>query len=117
MLRFCSKAAQGNHTAQKNEDDDVEKRAAFLKGTVTSKIGLSETALNDEVERGGNSSLPLLASPRSESTKISSSGSARKRTLSSAGSTSPKKRQVSTGITGRNSTPNNQRMISDFFKK
>lgn len=64
------------------------------------------------VNKNGNSSPSVLKEP-----KLLSSGSTTKRTSSSAGLISPKKKHASASLKGKNSTPNNQRTISDFFKK
>ena len=64
------------------------------------------------VNKSGNSSPLLLGEP-----KLSSSGSSKKRTSSSVGLISPKKKHASASLKGKVSSPSNQRSISDFFKK
>ena len=64
------------------------------------------------VNKSGNSSPFLLGEP-----KVSPSGSSTKRTSSSAGLISPKKKHASASLKGKISSANNQRSISDFFKK
>ena len=101
ILKFCSKAAQEprtQNTVFENEDSDHEKTAASVKGTW------------DDCEQGDSSPTSKVAD------KIISSGSAKKRT-SSSGLNSPKRRKALVGIKDKVSTPNNQKTISDFFKK
>lgn len=113
MLKFCSKAAQGSQTektALKKEGSDSEKVSA------PAKEKESLLPKPDDLEQGDND--PPLGQRSSSSTvnKTAFSGSARKRTLSS-GFISPRKKQASASTKAKISTPNNQRIISDFFKK
>jgi len=127
LLRFCSKV----HTAQKdplNESSVSERksvedeRESFFHTAEDNKITGTETDLprvtqdrefsDTLVDKSGDSSSLLLEEP-----KLSSSGSSTKRTSSSAGLISPKKKHTSASLKRKSSTPNNQRMISDFFKK
>ena len=121
MLRFCSaKAAQESGTAEKttaafeNDNLDDRKSTAFAEETVESKI--NSYSRTEELKQGDGRSPSAGGSPKSALAKIPSSGSAKKRTLTS-GSVSPKKRQASAGMKVKNSPSANQRMISDFFKK
>lgn len=113
MLKFCSKAAQESQTqktALKKEGSDSEKASALAKEKKSS------FPKPDDLEQGDND--PPLGQRSSSSTlnKTAFSGSARKRT-SSSGFISPRKKQASASMKAKISTPNNQRIISDFFKK
>jgi len=76
---------------------------------VTQDREYSDTLVN---KTGANSSPLSLEEP-----KLSSSGSSTKRASSSAVLISPKKKHASASLKRKISTPNNQRTISDFFKK
>lgn len=121
MLRFCSaKAVQENCTTEKtsavfeNDQPDDRKSAALARETVESKT--DSFPRTEELEQGDGRSPSVVGSPKSGLAKIPSSGSAKKRTLTT-GSVSPKKRRASAGMKVKNSPSTNQRMISDFFKK
>ena len=130
LLRFCSKQV---HTAQEERTEEssvsqskgLEFEGAELLHTAASaednKVQRTETDLSHGTQardshtfaEESKSSSPLSAI---EEAKLSSSGSATKRTSNSAGLT-PKKRHASASLKNKFSTPKNQRMISDFFKK
>ena len=97
-----------------NDQPDDRKSTALAKETVESNT--DSFSRTEELEQGDGGSPPVGGSPKSGLAKILLSGSAKKRTLPTA-SVSPKKRQASAGMKGKNSPSTNQRMISDFFKK
>ncbi len=129
LLRFCSKVHATQEERRMKESSASEstrlehEEAGFLHTAVSVKddrIVRTESELprvthareaDALVEESQSSPVSL------EEAKLSSSGSSTKRALSSAGLSSPKKRRASGSLKSKLSTPNNQRMISDFFKK
>ena len=118
MLRFCSKAAQEFCTPEKsvlqNEGPGNGKSVVADNQSLGTKIDLFQRT--DELEQGDSSSQSSHGSNSSQLDKVLSSGSSKKRS-SSSGLILPKKKQASITTKGKISTPTNQRMISDFFKK
>jgi len=129
MLRFCSKVhtTQGDPLNESsvsegksvdNEGEDtfhtVSAEDEKTPGTETDSPRVTQDREHSDtlVNKSGNSSPLLLEEP-----KLSSPGSSTKRTSSSAGLISPKKKHASASLKRKISTPNNQRTISDFFKK
>jgi len=129
LLRFCSKV----HTAQGDplKESSVSERKIVedegegffhtdsteddkIPGTETDSPRVTQDREDSEslVDKSGNSP-PFLT----EEPKLSLSGSSTKRTSSSAGLISPKKKHASGNLKPKFATPNNQRMISDFFRK
>ena len=129
LMRFCSKT----HTTQEErmnegsvpESKRLEHKGASVPQTAVSvkdnKIVETETDLPLVTDSKEPVTLTqeskIASSPSLKEAKLPSSGSSTKRTSSSAVLISPKKRQASAGLKSKLSTPNNQRMISDFFKK
>ena len=124
MLRFCSKGVQGNFTTEKrrngleNEKRSEEDGTTFvIKDALETKTNLVErTDSPDEGQQDncGESRARRIAA--GELTAVTISSSNKKRALSSR-SDSPNKKRLSAGELGKNATPTNQRMISDFFKR
>lgn len=128
LLRFCSKVhtAQGHPLKESSvserkivEDEGegffhtVSTEGDKIPGTETDSPRVTQDREDSEslVDKSGNS--PFLT----EEPKLSLPGSSTKRTSSSAGLISPKKKHASGNLKPKFATPNNQRMISDFFKK
>lgn len=121
MLRFCSKGAQEFCTPEKsvlqNEGAGNGRSVVADNQSLGTKIDLFQRT--DELEQGDSSSQSSHKAHGSNSSqldKVLSSGSSKKRS-SSSGLILPKKKQASIATKGKISTPTNQRMISDFFKK
>ena len=129
MFRFCSKVhtAQGDslNEGSVSERKSVENDGEGIFHTVSAEDEKSPGTEIDSpratqdrkhsdtsVEKSENSSPLILEEP-----KLSSPGSSTKRPSSSAGLISPTKKHRSAGLKRKISTPNNQRTISDFFKK
>jgi len=118
MLRFCSKAAQEFCTPEKsvlqNEGPGNGRSVVADNQSLGTKVDLFQRT--DELEQGDSSSQLSHGSNSSQLDKVLSSGSSKKRS-STLGLILPKKKQASIATKGKISTPTNQRMISDFFKK
>lgn len=123
MLRFCSNVPT-TPDKQKNESSVLKKSLVIQKDsldTVASgkddDVKVSETIISATTESEGSESKRLM--PPLEESKLCSSGFATKRTSSQAGLLSPREKHPSPSSKNQKkcSTPNNQRMISDFFKK
>lgn len=123
MLRFCSNVPT-TPDKQKNESSVLKKSLVIQKDsldTVASgkddDVKVSETIISATTESEGSESKRPM--PPLEESKLCSSGFATKRTSSQAGLLSPREKHPSPSSKNQKkcSTPNNQRMISDFFKK
>ena len=128
MLRFCSKAnttqvdplnessvSEGKSVKNVGEDIFLTVSAEDEKilGTESDSPRVTQDREHSDtlVNKSGNFPLSL------EEPKLPSCGSSTKRASSSAVLISPKKKHASGSSKRKISTPNNQRTISDFFRK
>lgn len=124
MLRFCSRVPTTSDEQKK--ESSVSRNSALNQKDLLDTVAIGK---GDEVRVSETISFATMESRESESkrpispleeSKLCSSGMATKRTSSRAGLISPKKKYPASPISKNQkkcTTPNNQRIISDFFKK